>query len=79
MPCIDGTWDKSQWSHSTVFSSSVSRSSLWDAVRRNRMQSPKATSRNEAVRFWPLTNSEALGNGGSILSGEYVRQFSVVV
>jgi uncharacterized protein len=78
LPCIDGAWDKSRWSSSEVFSSSVARSTLWNAVQRNRFQAPSITSQNETVRFWPLTDEEAAGSGGSVLSGDYVHQWSTV-
>lgn len=78
LPCIDGAWDKSRWGAADVFSASVARAPLWDAVQRNRFQGPSAATRNETVRFWPLTDSEAAGTGGAILSGDYIRQWSAV-
>ncbi|KAJ4301722.1 hypothetical protein N0V90_003815 [Kalmusia sp. IMI 367209] len=78
LPCIDGAWDKSQWSSSNVLNSAVPRSSLWGAVQRNRFQAPNGISRIQTIRFRPLTDSEAAGDGGSVLSGGHVRDWSVV-
>lgn len=66
LPCIDGAWDKQAWG-----------SSLWDAVQRDRFrQSTPDTP--QTIQFWPLTDDEAAGKGNSVLSGEYVRQWSSV-
>ncbi|KAH8649862.1 Alpha/Beta hydrolase protein [Xylariales sp. PMI_506] len=65
MPCIDGAWDKSRWDDWT-----------WEAVQRHRVEGKLAD--GESVQFWPLTDDEAAGKGGSVLSGNYVRDWSVV-
>jgi uncharacterized protein len=65
LPCIDGAWDKSRWGDW-----------LWDLVQRHRFQQSSLDSK--VVGFWPLTDAEAAGNGGSVLSGDYVRDWSVV-
>src|SRR6201995_3023839 len=64
LPYIDGAWDKSRWGDW-----------LWESVQRNRFEQSGVF---QSVRFWPLTDSEAAGTGGSVLSGDYVRDWSVV-
>lgn len=32
----------------------------------------------ESVTFWPLTDDEAAGKGASVLSGNYVRDWSII-
>ena len=64
LPCIDGGYDKKLWGDE-----------LWNQVQRNQQRRGAAT---EAIRFWPLSDAEAAGQGGSVLSGEYVREWSVV-
>ncbi|KAF2727559.1 alpha/beta-hydrolase [Polyplosphaeria fusca] len=61
LPCIDGTYDRKIWGEW-----------LWDAVKANRFAQS-----SETVAFWPLSDAEAAGTGGSVLSGYYVRDWSV--
>lgn len=63
LPCIDGKYDQGLWGDR-----------LWEAVQRNRTQQNPT----ESIRFWPLTDEDAVGKGGSVLSGDYVRDWSVV-
>ena len=65
LPCIDGQWDRNHWGDW-----------LWEAVQRNRFLQP--SSRVETVGFWPLGDNEAAGTGDSVLSGDYVRDWSIV-
>lgn len=65
LPCIDGAWDKKAWGEPT-----------WEAAKRHRYQGKLQDT--ETIRFWPLTDDEAAGAGGSVLSGAYVRDWSVV-
>jgi hypothetical protein len=63
LPCIDGAWDKSRWGQQT-----------WEAAQRDRYSHQDT----EYLQFWPLTAEHAAGSGGSVLSGDYVHQWSVV-
>lgn len=65
LPCVDGAWDASQWGNE-----------LWRKVNQHRFD--HQLDDGQSVRFWPLTDDEAVGKGGSVLSGEYVREWSVV-
>lgn len=65
LPCIDGAWDKSRWGDKT-----------WEAAQRHRFEG-KLTD-GDSLQFWPLTDDEAAGKGGSVLSGDFVRDWSVV-
>jgi uncharacterized protein len=65
LPCIDGAWDKSRWGEK-----------LWEFVQHDRFQ-PGST-QTQSLTFWPLSDAEAAGTGGSVLSGSYVRDWSVV-
>ncbi|ETS78554.1 hypothetical protein PFICI_10616 [Pestalotiopsis fici W106-1] len=65
LPCIDGAWDKSRWGEET-----------WKAAQRHRYQGKLSDA--ESIPFWPLTDDQAAGVGGSVLSGDYVRDWSVV-
>ncbi|KAF7536659.1 hypothetical protein G7054_g4373 [Neopestalotiopsis clavispora] len=67
LPCIDGAWDKSRWGEE-----------IWNAAKRHRYQGK--LSDGESVPFWPLTDDQAAGIGSdrSVLSGDYVRDWSVV-
>jgi hypothetical protein len=64
LPCIDGAWDKSKWGQGT-----------WDAAQRHRFDGKLED--GESLPFWPLTDDEAAGKGNSVLSGDYVRDWSV--
>ena len=64
LPCIDGFYDRELWGNG-----------LSDKVWRNRRQ-PGAAS--ETIKFWPLTDSEAIGRGSSVLSGQYVKDWAKV-
>jgi hypothetical protein len=63
LPCIDGNYDKGLWGDR-----------LWDAVKANRFE--QSGSEVKYIRFWPLSDIEAAGTGGSVLSGSYVRDWS---
>jgi uncharacterized protein len=65
LPSIDGALDKGRWGEST-----------WEAAQRHRFQGELED--GESLQFWPLTDAEAAGTGGSVLSGGYVRDWSVV-
>lgn len=67
LPCIDGAWDKSRWVEE-----------IWNAARCHRYQGKLGD--GESVPFWPLTKDQAAGVGGdrSVLSGDYVHQWSLV-
>jgi uncharacterized protein len=65
LPCIDWAWNRSRWGDW-----------LWEEVQRHRFHRPRA--QPKSVKFWPLSDGEAAGTGGSVLSGDYVRDWSVV-
>jgi hypothetical protein len=63
LPCIDGAWDRSRWGDW-----------IYEAAKRNRYREPSIDPK--VVKFWPLTDDEAAGKASSVLSGEYVREWS---
>ena len=63
LPCIDGAWDRNLWGEE-----------LWARVQNDRFSAKGDAS----IKFWPLTDGEAAGKEGSVLSGDYVRDWSVV-
>ena len=65
LPCIDGAWDRSRWGERT-----------FEAAQHHRFH--QKLSNGETIRFWPLTEEEAAGKGSSVLSGDYVRKWSVM-
>ena len=65
LPCIDGAWDKSRWGDRT-----------WEVVQRHRFEGK--LSDGSTLQFWPLSDDEAAGKGDSVLSGAFVRDWSVV-
>lgn len=65
LPCIDGDWDKSRWTENT-----------WQAAQRERFDGNASDAKR--LQFWPLTEADAAGESGSVLSGEYVRDWSRV-
>ena len=66
LPCIDGVYDRKVWGEG-----------LWAKVQRNRQQQGALVAA-DTIQFWPLSDAEAAGSGGSVLSGDYVREWSVV-
>lgn len=64
LPCIDGAWDKSRWGDW-----------VYNMAQRNRFQQRSLDPK--ALKFWPLTEADAVGTSGSVLSGDYVRDWSV--
>ena len=65
LPCIDGAWDRSRWGDRT-----------WEAVQSHRFEGK--LSDGNTLKFWPLTDDDAAGKSGSVLSGDFVRDWSVV-
>jgi hypothetical protein len=65
LPCVDGAWDKSRWGDK-----------IWQEAKRHRFE--RKLEDGESAQFWPLTDDEAAGRGGSVLSGDYVRNWSIV-